>query len=86
VFDGTAVRFPNMLPFHGGRRRELHNGHGRTDGKMTGVTNGTAVIVRVPMFVDCGNGLQTDKAREQQRYQERSVQTAACGYSYHAFL
>ena len=82
----TPAWFPNALPVHCGGRREMHHSHSRTDGQMTGVTNRTAVIVRVPVFVDCGGGLQAHKAGKQQRYQERPSQAAGCEYTNHARL
>ena len=67
VLFGAPVCFPNSPPVHGAGRGELNHGHGRTDGKMAGVTNGTAMI-GVAVFVCGGNRLQTHKAGEQQRY------------------
>jgi len=86
VFDGAPVCFRNALPAHRSGRRELNNGDRRTDGKVTGVTDRTAVIVRVPVFVDCGSCLQTHKAGEQQRYQERLLKASDCEYTNHPLL
>jgi len=86
VLDGALVWFPNTLPVHHGGRCEQNNGYGRADGQVAGITDGTAMTIRVPMFVDCGDGLQTHKAGEQQRHQERPPQTARCEYTNHALL
>jgi len=86
MLDGAPFRFPDALPDDRGGRREVHDSHRRTDGKVAGVTNGTTVIVRFPMFVDDRGGLQAHKAGQQQRYQERSEQPPRCGYTNHARL
>jgi hypothetical protein len=86
VLDGAPVRLPNTRPVHRSGWCEVNSGYGRTDGKVTGVTDGTAVIIRVPVFVDYGSCLQAHKTGEQQRYQERSSQTAGCKHTNHARL
>lgn len=86
MLDGAPVRFPSALPVHRGGRRELNSGYGRTDRKVTGVTDGTAVIVAVPVFVDCGNSLQAHETDEQQRCQQRPSEPAECEYTTHASL